>query len=348
MDMQALSIFLAVAEERSFSRAAAKVHRTQPAVSQAVRRLEVDLGESLFDRTSKNGTLTEAGRVLQNYGARLVRLAEEAESAVRELRDLRRGRVLVGANEAAVHTLLPLIARFRQRYPDVAIDVRRVPARQIAVEVQQGSLDFGALTFHPVEPGLLEVTVGSDELVLLVPPAHALARRRSVTMEEVAAEPVVAHNDPSPARDRVLRLFEQRRIALRIVDRAAEPRRHQAGGGNGRGAGAAAATLRRDRARDRASDGGAGGGRLAPPAADPRLPQGAALARRRRVSRRRPGAGTRAAPLAGDHRAEFPPLHPPMAGFRQGRNPAQPFPRIRAAPRLRAGTSVNLRAAAIG
>jgi len=217
MDMQALSIFLAVAEERSFSRAAAKVHRTQPAVSQAVRRLEAGLGESLFDRTSKNGTLTDAGRVLQNYGGRLVRLAEEAESAVRELRDLRRGRVLVGANEAAVHTLLPLIARFRQQYPDVAIDVRRVPARQIAVEVQQGSLDFGALTFHPVEPGLLEVTVGSDELVLLVPPAHALARRRSVTMEEVAAEPIVAHNDPSPARDRVLRLFEQRRIELKIV-----------------------------------------------------------------------------------------------------------------------------------
>jgi DNA-binding transcriptional LysR family regulator len=165
MDLGALRIFLAVAQERSFSRAAAKVHRTQPAVSQAVRRLELELGEQLFDRSSKTGTLTDAGKVLQNYGQRLVRLAEEAESAMRELRDLRRGRVLIGANEAAVHTLLPLIARFRQRYPDIAIDVRRVPARQIAVEVQQGSLDFGALTFHPTEEGLLEVPVGSDELV---------------------------------------------------------------------------------------------------------------------------------------------------------------------------------------
>src|SRR5213079_3548734 len=119
---------------------------------------------------------TEAGRMLQNYGQRLVRLAEETESAVRELRDLQRGRVLIGANEAAVHTLLPLIARFRERYPDIAIDVRRVPARQIAVEVQQGSLDFGALTFRPAEQGLLEVAVGSDELVLLLPPAHPLAR----------------------------------------------------------------------------------------------------------------------------------------------------------------------------
>jgi DNA-binding transcriptional LysR family regulator len=217
MDLNALTIFLAVAHERSFSRAAAKVHRTQPAVSQAVRRLEAELGEELFDRSSKTGTLTEAGKMLQNYGHRLVRLAEETESAVRDLRDLRRGRVLIGANEAAVHTLLPLIARFRQRYPDISADVRRVPARQIAVEVQQGSLDFGALTFHPAEEGLLEVPVGSDELVLLVPPSHALAGRRQVSMEEVATEPVVAHNDPSPARERVLRLFEQKRIPLRMV-----------------------------------------------------------------------------------------------------------------------------------
>src|SRR5437763_8572026 len=204
MDLTALRIFLAVAEERSFSRAAAKVHRTQPAVSQAVKRLEDELGEQLFARSSKSGTLTDAGRVLQNYGQRLVRLAEEAESAMRELRDLRRGRVLIGANEAAVHTLLPLIARFRQRYADIAIDVRRVPARQIAVEVQQGSLDFGALTFRPTEQGLLEVPVGTDELALLVPPPHELARRRQIAMEDVAKEPVVAHNDPSPARERVL------------------------------------------------------------------------------------------------------------------------------------------------
>src|SRR4051795_5912372 len=217
MDLAALKIFLAVAHERSFSRAAAKEHRTQPAVSQAVLRLEVELGEQLFDRSSKTGTLTEAGRTLQNYGERLVRPAEETESAVRELRDMRRGRVLIGANEAAVHTLLPLISRFRQRYPDITIDVRRVPARQIPLEVQQGSLDFGALTFHPSEEGLLEVPVGSDELVLLVPPSHRLADRRQVSMEDIAEERVVAHNDPSPARERVLRLFEEHHVPLNMV-----------------------------------------------------------------------------------------------------------------------------------
>ena len=98
MDIATLKTFLAVAQERSFSRAAAKVHRTQPAVSQAIRRLEDDLGEQLFDRSSKSGTLTDAGRVLHNYGQRLVRLAEETELAMRELRDLQRGRVLIGAS----------------------------------------------------------------------------------------------------------------------------------------------------------------------------------------------------------------------------------------------------------
>src|SRR3954471_20980363 len=101
MDLAALRIFLAVAHERSFSRAAAKVHRTQPAVSQAVRRLELELGEQLFDRSSKTGTLTEAGRMLENYGQRLVRLAEETESAGPEPRGPpRRPRVIRG-NEAA-------------------------------------------------------------------------------------------------------------------------------------------------------------------------------------------------------------------------------------------------------
>ena len=119
MELSELHVFLTVAAERSFSRAATKLHRTQPAVSQAVRRLEVELGERLFDRSSKDGTLTEAGRVLHDYAQRLTRLSEEAGSAVRELQDLRRGRVLIGANEAAVHALLPLFSLFREMHPKI-------------------------------------------------------------------------------------------------------------------------------------------------------------------------------------------------------------------------------------
>lgn len=216
MDLPELRVFLAVAAERSFSGAARKLHRTQPAVSQAIRRLEAALGERLFDRSSKDGRLTEAGRVLHGYAERLLRLAEETEAAVRELQDLRRGRVLVGANEAGVHALLPVVERFRESHPQVVVDVRRVPARQIGTEVLEGSLDFGVLTFAPAERGLASVVLEPDELVLLAHPAHPLARRRTVTLEDLARHPIIAHNDPSPARERVLRLFEHRHAPIDI------------------------------------------------------------------------------------------------------------------------------------
>jgi DNA-binding transcriptional LysR family regulator len=216
MELSELQVFLTVAAERSFSRAAAKLHRTQPAISQAIKRLEDDLGERLFDRSSKDGMLTEAGRVLLDYAQRLMRLSEEASTAVRDLRDLQRGRVLIGANEAAVHALLPLIDAFRRLHRNVQVDVRRVHARQIAVEVLQRTLDFGVLTFQPADRGLQTITIGTDELVMLIHPEHPLADRPQVTMAEFGREDVIAHNDPSPARERVLRFSEQKHAPINI------------------------------------------------------------------------------------------------------------------------------------
>jgi DNA-binding transcriptional LysR family regulator len=211
-----LNAFVVVADERSFSKAARKLHRTQPAVSQAVRRLEEELGERLFDRTSRNGTLTEAGLLLREHAARLLRVAAEAHTAVRELQQLRRGRVVIGANEAAVHSVLPIVQRFSALHPHATVDVRRVPSRQIAGEVLERSLDFGVLTFQPPDKGLQSISLGSDELVMLAHPGHKLATKKRVTIEEVGRETVIAHNDPSPARDRVLRLYERRRAPLNI------------------------------------------------------------------------------------------------------------------------------------
>ncbi len=217
MNFADLHVFLTIAAERSFSKAAGKLHRTQSAVSQALKRLEADLGEPLVDRATKDGRLTDAGRVLLDYGERLARLDEDAQTAVRDLRDLRRGRVLIGANEGAVHGLLPLIAAFRDRFPGIQVDVRRVHARHIPAEITQGSLDIGLLTFHPQEAGLVSVVIDVDDLVLLVAPGHELARRRVVHLDALGRHPVVAHNDPSPARERVLRTVEQKHAALNIV-----------------------------------------------------------------------------------------------------------------------------------
>ena len=216
MELAELRVFLAVASERSFSRAAAKLHRTQPAVSQAIRRLEEEVGERLFDRSSKDGTLTEAGRVLREYAERLQRLAEEAQLSVRELRGLQRGRVLVGSNEGGVHIVLPLIQKFREKHSKILVDVRRVPARQVGVEVAQGNLDFGIVTFDPGDKRLQSIVLGADELVLLVYPSHPFAGRDTVPMAEFAHETVIAHSDPSPARDQVLRQAELRHAPINI------------------------------------------------------------------------------------------------------------------------------------
>src|SRR2546425_29746 len=113
MDINQLEVFLGVANEKSFSRAAEALHRTQPAVSQAIRRLENELGEPLFDRSSKDGTLTAAGRVLFDFAQQMLNLRQHAHSAIRELRDLHRGKLSLGANEYTVMCLLPLIPIFR-------------------------------------------------------------------------------------------------------------------------------------------------------------------------------------------------------------------------------------------
>ena len=216
MELTELQVFQAVAAEHSFSRAAARLHRTQPAVSQAIRRLEEELGERLFDRSSKGGRLTEAGAILLDYAERLTRLRDEAEGAVRELQELRRGRVVIGVNEAAVHILLPIVVQFREAHPAAEVEMRRVHSRRIPGDVLNRSLDFGFVTFEPAERGLLSVPLGVDELVMLAHPKHPLARRRQITMEEFGRQTVIAHNDYSPRRERVLRLFEEKHAAINI------------------------------------------------------------------------------------------------------------------------------------
>jgi DNA-binding transcriptional LysR family regulator len=216
MELLELRAFLAVVNEGSFSRAAARLHRTQPAISQAVRRLENELGQTLFDRSSNPGSLTEAGKVMRDYADRLLRLAEEAETSVREIEDLRRGRVLIGTNDTGVPILLPLIAEFHAQYPNILVDVRRIHTRHIPVEVLHGNLDFGFITFHATEGRLRDISLGDDELVAIVHPSHPFAKRPKVTLAEWAREPIVVHNEPSPARERVMKMVDERHAVMNV------------------------------------------------------------------------------------------------------------------------------------
>lgn len=216
MTLEDLKVFSAVADERSFSRAARKLRRTQPAVSQAIRRLEDSSGERLIDRSQRDGTLTDAGALLLDYARRMLRLSEETSAALADLRDTRAGRVLIGSNEGGVHAVLPLIAAYREAHPGILVDVRRVHARQLSQEVLLRTVDLGVLTFAPAERDLMSVVISTDELVLLMRPDHPLAGRIHLTMEEMGKQTVIAHNDPSPARDRVLRMYEERQAELNI------------------------------------------------------------------------------------------------------------------------------------
>jgi DNA-binding transcriptional LysR family regulator len=216
MELFPLRVFLAVASEKSFSRAAQKLFRTQSAVSQSVRRLEEELKEPLFDRSTKAVRLTEAGKLLAEHAERIVGACEEAESAVADLRELRQGRVVLGANEAALEILLPLIDQFRKRRGAIEVDVHLVAARTMGLEVSRGSLDFGLVSFHPEEPDLRSVIIGADELVVLTHPRHPLASRSDVSLEEFGRETVIAHGEPSPTRERVLRWFDGHDTPLAI------------------------------------------------------------------------------------------------------------------------------------
>jgi len=216
MDINHLEVFLAVAQERSFSRAAESLHRTQPAVSQAIRRLESELGESLFDRSSKDGTLTAAGRVLLDFSQQMLNLRHHAQSAIRELRDLQRGKLSLGANEYTVNSLLPLIPVFRARHPHIKIEIKRSLASRIPGQVIGRDVEIGVISFKPNDTALKSLSVGLDELALVVAPAHPLAQQQIISVRELGAESFIAHNVPSPYRDKVIKTFAQARTPLNI------------------------------------------------------------------------------------------------------------------------------------
>lgn len=216
MDINQLEVLVAVAQEQSFSRAADRLHRTQPAISQAIRRLEAEIGESLFDRSSKDGTLTAAGQVLYDYAQQMLNLRRSAQASIRELSDLQRGKVSLSANEYTVMCLLPIIKLFRDIHPHVKIEVKRSLASRIPSEVLGRDVEIGVVSFKPSDESLKAVPVVMDELVLIVSPEHPLAQRKVVSIRELGVESFIAHNVPSPYRERVVRTFEKYKTPLNI------------------------------------------------------------------------------------------------------------------------------------
>jgi DNA-binding transcriptional LysR family regulator len=216
MDLGELQVFLTVAREGSFSRAAERLYRTQPAVSLAIRKLEESLGQPLFVRGSRPVRLTDAGNLLRDYAERLINLRDEVKKGLNELGGLTRGELSLGVNESSIHALLPALAAFRQQHPGVLIRVHRMFSRDIPHEVLNYRLDLGAVSFVPRDPQLQATEILKDELTLVVPPKHALARKREVDVTELNDEVFVAHIVESPFRRRVIELFARHRTALNM------------------------------------------------------------------------------------------------------------------------------------
>ncbi len=211
-----MQVFLAIATERSFSRAAEKLGRTQPAVSLALQRLELTLGEKLIDRSAKDLVLTDAGDAVLEYARRFDNLRLELENSLAELRDNSAGRLTIGANESTTLYLLRYIERYRQLYPKVKVQVRRSLSSKIPSELLDGNLELGVISYDPADERLVSTVLFSDSLVFVVSPKHRFAKRKTVPITELGMETFIAHNVISPYREVVLREFQRHKVALNM------------------------------------------------------------------------------------------------------------------------------------
>jgi DNA-binding transcriptional LysR family regulator len=216
MELSQLETFLAVAEERSFSRAAQRLHRTQPAVSQVIRKLEEAAGETLFDRSARDGSLTAAGVLLRDYAVRLLALRREAASALDELKSLERGHLQLAANEYTCMYLLPAIDAFRRELPHVDVTVQRMLASRIPDELALRTFELGVISFRPDPAQIRTIAVYGDSLAFIVSPHHPLAGADHVSIRDLGNQDFIAHNVASPLRRKVIEAFQRYRTPLNM------------------------------------------------------------------------------------------------------------------------------------
>jgi DNA-binding transcriptional LysR family regulator len=217
LELNQLETFLAVAEEKSFSRAAVRLHRTQPAVSQVIRKLEASVGEILFDRAARDGSLTAAGVLLRDYALRLLALRREASSALGELKSLERGRLQLAANEYTCMYLLPAIDAFRREFPQISVTVHRMLASRIPEELNLRTFELGMISFKPDPAHFRTIAVYGDSLAFIVSPNHPLAGSPRVSINDLGKELFVAHNVTSPLRRKVIEAFQRYRAPLNMA-----------------------------------------------------------------------------------------------------------------------------------
>jgi DNA-binding transcriptional LysR family regulator len=215
-DSNLLTVFRTVVDEGSFTRAAEKLFRTQPAISQAIQRLEEELGERLLDRSGRTLALTDVGQVVYDCSRRQENLHREMGNKLAELRNKAVGRLVIGANESMTLYLLPHLSSFRRRFPKVRVVVQRSRSTGIPDALLAGDDDFGVVSWEIDDARFASRTFDEDHLSFVVPPTHRLAGRKKVSIQDLGMETFVAHNVPSPYRDQVIRAFHDKGVPLNM------------------------------------------------------------------------------------------------------------------------------------
>jgi DNA-binding transcriptional LysR family regulator len=219
MTLRQLEVFLAVAREKSFSLAAKKIRSSQPTLSEHVSELEAELGKQLFFRRGRRRvvTVTEAGRVFAEFAERAISAIEGGRQALADLDGLTHGSLLIGASTTPGLYVLPrIIAAFRTKYPGVDVKLQIANSQSIEGRVRERELDLGIVGGHALRPGEECLTAGMrDELVLIVAPAHAWSRRRDVTPESLADEPLLVREEGSATRSVTERALQ--RVKFRVA-----------------------------------------------------------------------------------------------------------------------------------
>ena len=204
MTLRQLEVFLAVARAKSFSLAAKKIHSSQPTLSEHISELESELGKQLFLRRGRRRvvTVTEAGRVFEQFAERAVLAVEGARQALADLDGLAHGSLLIGASTTPGLYVLPrIVAAFRAKYPGVDVKLQIANSRAIEERVRERELDLGIVGGHGLRPGEECLAAGMlDELVLIVSPDHAWARRRDIAPDALAGEPMLVREEGSATR----------------------------------------------------------------------------------------------------------------------------------------------------
>lgn len=204
MDLRQLRSLIALSEERSFTRAAAREHIAQPALSQQIRRLEEELGIALVERTTRSVSITEAGHLLLGRARRALGELDGARDDLLRLKGIRAGHVTLGV----MHTMGPvdislILAIFHERYPEVELTVREHSSEELAEMVRIDELDlaFLSVTERIESHGLALHRLVKEELVVLLPLGHRLAGRRAIRIAELAGEEFISYRAGSRLRE---------------------------------------------------------------------------------------------------------------------------------------------------